>query len=201
MRKFREPISRLQQSLLPRSVEEFVLSDDLARYVDSLVEELDLSDIEECYSELGRHGFSPQVMVKLLVYGKMRGIRSSRSLAKACEENLKFMYVTSGEKPDFRTISLFRKRFCRELADILRQTIVIGLESGVIDLKHVAIDGSLIKSFAGDNSYKTPGTIEKELELLEHLIEQDIECDDSSDDDDDDTSGSLPKSLQDPEKP
>jgi len=200
MRKFRESADRRQQSLLPRSVDEFVPPDDVARYIDSLVEELDLSGIDKCYSEIGRRGFSPQVMVKLLVYGKIRGIRSSRSLSRACEENLKFIYITSGEKPDFRTISLFRQRFCKELADILRQTIVIGLESGVIDLEHVAIDGSLIKSFAGDKSYKTPETIVKELEL-EHLIEQDIKSDESSDDDDDEgTSGSLPKELLDPEK-
>jgi transposase len=201
MRKFRVPSDRRQQSLLPRSIEEFVPEDDLARYVDSLVEELDLSGIEEWYSEIGRKGFSPEVMVKLLVYGQIRGIRSSRSLSRACEENIKFMYVTSGEKPDFRTISLFRKRFCKELADILRQTIVIGLESEVIDLKHVAIDGSLIKSFAGDNSYKTPEKIAKELEALERLIEQDIERDDCSDDDENDgISGSLPKAWQNPEQ-
>ncbi len=198
MQKFREPANRNQQTLLPRSVEEFVPVGDLARYVDSLVDELNLSAIEQYYSTEGRPGFSPKVMVKLLVYGKIRGIRSSRKLSQACRENLKFIYITSGEQPDFRTVSLFRQRFCKELADILRQTIVVGLETGVIDLEHVAVDGTLVKSFAGDNSYKTPQQIAKELELLQRSIEKDIEKDDLDENHDD--GESLPNDLRDPKK-
>jgi transposase len=197
MKKFREAASRKQQTLLPRSVEEYVPVEDLVRYIDSLVDELDLTEIEGKYSVLGRPAFSPRVMVKLLVYGKIRGLRSSRELSQACRENLKFIYITSGEQPDYRTISLFRQRFCKELAGILRQTIVIGLNAGVIDLKHVAIDGSLVRSFAGENSFKTPEQISKELEFLERSIKQD---DEPSEEDDDDSGGGLPKQLQDSEK-
>ena len=177
MRKFREPISRLQQTLLPRSVEEFVSEDDSVRYVDSLVDELDLSKIETKYSNIGRPGFNPYTIVKILIYGKIRGIRASRELSQACKENLKFIFLSNGEKPDFRTISLFRKRFSKELSGILRQTIVIGLETGAISLEHVAIDGSLVRSFAGINSYKTPEKICEELSKLEQLIEEDIKID------------------------
>ena len=201
MNKFRETVSRKQQTLLPRSVEEFVPTDDSVRYIDSLIDELNLSEIEDKYSTVGRPAFNPVIMVKLLVYGKIRGIRSSRQLSQACRENLKFIFITNGEQPDFRTISLFRQRFCKELANILQQTIVIGLETEVIDLKHVAIDGTLLKSFAGKGSYKTPTQIAKEVEELEKLIKQDIEQDEASDEeDDDDTDKKLPKRLRDPEK-
>ena len=91
MNKFRTPGSRHQVSLLPRSVEEYVGSADVARYIDAFVDELDLSAIAAAYSEEGRPGFSPKVMVKILVYGKLRGIRSSRALATAVSENLKFI--------------------------------------------------------------------------------------------------------------
>lgn len=45
MRKFREPANRNQQTLLPRSVEEIVAANDIVRYVDSLIDELDLGKI------------------------------------------------------------------------------------------------------------------------------------------------------------
>jgi transposase len=182
-------------------VEEFVPEDDPVRYIDSLIDELDLSKIAAQYCAAGRPAFSPQVMVKLLVFGKIRGVRSSRELARACRENLKFIFLLSGEQPDFRTISLFRQRHCKELAEILQQTIVIGLESGVIDLEHVAVDGTFLKSFAGKNSYQTPEQIAKEVEILETSLRQDVEQDESANEDDDDNpNGMLPKRLKDPGK-
>lgn len=199
MGKFIEPVSRQQQSLLPRSVEEYVPVEDVARYIDGFVNELDLSEIEKRYSYEGRKGFSPQTMLKLLVYGKIRGIHSSRELSQACDENLKFIYITSSQTPDFRTISLFRKRFSKELARVLHQTIVIGLESGVIDLKCVAIDGTLIKSFAAEESYRTPEKIAEELERLEGIICEDITRDDANDQELP-SAGKLPKNLQEPAK-
>ncbi len=195
MRKFRVPESREQVMLLPRTVDEFVPADDIARYIDAFVDELDLSKIEGAYSSEGRPGFCPAVMLKILVYGKLRGMRSCRELARAVNENLKFIYLASGEHPDFRTIALFRKRFHRELAQILQQTIEIGLESGAIDLEHVAIDGTLIPGFANAGSFKSPEYLTKYLAYLEKSLDEDIK-DDDSDDPDDFTPPPLPKALQ-----
>jgi transposase len=49
-------------------------------------------------------------MVKILIYAYMRGITSSREMARQCEENMAFQYLTRGHCPDFRTIALFRRR-------------------------------------------------------------------------------------------
>ncbi|MBX7139024.1 MAG: IS1182 family transposase [Oligoflexia bacterium] len=182
--------------LLPRTVEEYVPGEDIARYIDAFVEELDLSKIEDGYSSEGRPGFNPAVLVKILVYGKLRGVRSCRELARAVTENLKFIYLASGERPDFRTIALFRKRFHRELAQILQQTIEIGLESGAINLEHVAVDGTLIPGFANAGSFKSPEYLAKYLAYLEKSLEEDIKQDDS-DDPDDFTPPPLPKALHD----
>ncbi|MEZ4754438.1 MAG: IS1182 family transposase [Bdellovibrionota bacterium] len=198
MNKFRKPASRSQLSLLPQSVDEFVGSEDLVRYIDALVDELNLSKVKRTYSYQGRPGYDPVVLTKILVYGKIRGIRSSRALATACRENLKFMFIASNETPDFRTISDFRKRFCKELAGILQQTIQIGVAERIITLEHVAVDGSLIKGFAGDSSYKKPEYIAEQIKQLETLLLEDIESDDEGENDQD--GGSLPPELQDKKK-
>ena len=46
----------------------------------------------------------------LLLYAYAQGVFSSRKIAKACIERMDFAAVTGFQKPDFRTISLFRKR-------------------------------------------------------------------------------------------
>ena len=132
MRYFRLGQSRDQLSLLPPSLEEYVPRDDSVRFVDALVEEFDLREIESKYSSLGRPGYSPRMLVNLLLYGKIRGIRASRELARACKENVRFMYLVQNEQPDFRTISDFRKNHIEALGGLLRQTVSIGLTEGVM---------------------------------------------------------------------
>ncbi len=155
MKTFRSGMSRNQLTMLPASIEEYVLPEDLVRYVDVLVEEFDLSEIETSYSAFGRPAYSPRLLVKVLLYGKMRGIRSGRELSRACRENLRFIYLACNEQPDFRTINDFRKVHSASLAKLLRQTIEIGLNEGIIDLKQVCIDGTKLGASAGRRSFKS----------------------------------------------
>lgn len=206
MRKFRESISRHQLLLLPRSIEEYVPSEDSVRYVDELIEGLDLKEIESVYSENGRPAYLPRMLVKLLVYGKLRGIRTGRELSLATKENFRFIFLVSGEQPDFRTINLFRKRFSAELAGILKQTVRIGIEEGAIKLEHVCVDGTKIGASAGRNTFKTREKLEEELDKLERKFkksfEQDIENEEEEDRKygaDDDGDMVLPAELKDKE--
>lgn len=98
--------------LLPPSVHEFVPAGHLSHFVrDTVREALDLSAILESYSEeRGYPPYHPGMMVALLLYGYSRGVYSSRRIAQACEERVDFMAVTGLNKPDFRTISEFRRR-------------------------------------------------------------------------------------------
>jgi Transposase domain (DUF772) len=56
-----------------------------------------------------------------------RGTRSlseySRKIAKACEERLDVMAVTGMQRPDFRTISDFRKRHLEALAGLFTEVL------------------------------------------------------------------------------
>ena len=205
MRKFRELSSRHQITLLPPSVDEFVSQEDIVRYVDAVVDEFDFGAIESQFSAFGRPAYSPRVLVKILLYGKMRGLRSSRELAQACRENLRFIFLASGERPDFRTISDFRRRFHKELSGLLLQTIEIGLREEIIELRHVAIDGTRIGASAGRKSFRRPAELRAQLKELERELgdsfEKDIEVDRKEDAEfgDDDGSGDLPKEFKDKE--
>lgn len=189
MGKFRELQSRTQLNLIPRSIDEYVSEDDGVRLIDEVIEELDLSEIEGKFSEIGRRAYSPRVLVKILAYGTMRGVRSSRELARATRENLRFIFLAQGEQPDFRTISDFRKNFHEELAAVLAQTVSIGLKEGLIKLEQVAIDGTKIRGFAGKNSFKSAEQLERELEKLEEQISAALKAGQDADDREDEEKG------------
>lgn len=80
------------------------------RLIDAFVNSLDMKDydVKEAAKE-GRPLYDPKGLFKLYIYGCHNEIRSSRKLQRACEVNLEVMWLMSGAKPDFRTISDFRK--------------------------------------------------------------------------------------------
>jgi transposase len=203
MKKFRELGDRRQLGLLPASVEEYVGREDIVRYVDALVEEFDLREIEGKYSYQGRPAYSPRILVKVLVYGKLRGVNSSRELARALQENLRFIFLAQNERPDFRTISDFRKVHHAELAALLAQTIAIGVEEKLITLDFVALDGTKLLGFAARKSFKTPTRLRQDLKRLEAEIKRSIQEDIFNDEQEDKDYGNsdgqnrLPKKLQD----
>src|SRR5215203_7302694 len=145
--KFKELQDRHQQSLFPRSIDEYIDGNDVVRFLDSLVDELDLSEIESAYSSIGRRAYSPSVLIKLLIFGKMRGVRSSRGLAQSVKENVRFMYLAQGQEPDFRTINRFRQKFSKELGCIFVQTVHLAKKEGALRGETLCVDGTKLRAF------------------------------------------------------
>lgn len=158
--------------------------------------------MEGQYSEVGSRAYSPRVLVKLLLYGKMRGIRSSRRLAQAVKENVRFMYLAQGENPDFRTINRFRKRFSKELGCLFVQTVQLGMKSGYIKGDLLCVDGTKLGAFASDGSFVSEREVEERLRELEEeakLFEEDSVLDEKEDElyGDDDGEPKLVESCRD----
>jgi transposase len=156
--------------LLPPSVHDFVASDHPAHLIREMVRgELDLSAITAQYErELrGYPPYHPAMMVALLLYAYSRGIYSSRVIARGCEERLDFMAVTALQRPDFRTISDFRKRHLMALGELFAQVLELCREAGLVKLGHVALDGTKVQANASRHkamSYGRMKTRERELE-------------------------------------
>ena len=71
----------------------------------------------------GAPPFDPAMMVCLLLYAYCVGVFSSRKIALACERNLAFMAMVGQERPDFRTISDFRKQHLEAFKEVLVQVV------------------------------------------------------------------------------
>jgi transposase len=114
-----------------------------------VVEELDLTAVLDSYVEdKGFPPFHPAMMTGLLLYAYTQGVFSSRKIAKACIERMDFAAVTGFQKPDFRTISLFRKRHLTALGGLFQQVLVLCRQAGLVALGHVALDGTKVKANA-----------------------------------------------------
>ncbi len=139
--------------LLPPSVQDLVPAGHMAHFVrDTVRVGLDLSAILAGYAEeRGYPPYHPGMMVALLLYAYSRGIYSSRQIARGCEERLDFQAVTAMNRPDFRTISDFRKRHLEALAGLFQQVLQLCRRAGLVDFGQVALDGTKIKANASKN--------------------------------------------------
>ena len=157
-----------QAMLLPPSVHELVPAGHLAHFVRDLVRDtLDLSAILAEYpEERGYPPYHPAMMTALLLYSYCQGIYSSRRMAAACEQRVDFMAVTALQKPDFRTISGFRKRHLKALGSLFAQVLALCEQAGLVKLGHVALDGTKIKANASKHKAMSYGRMRlREAEL------------------------------------
>ena len=139
--------------LLPPSLQDLVPAGHLAHFVrDTVRDGLDLGAILERYGEeRGSLPYHPGMMVALLLYAYSQGVYSSRRIARGCEERLDFAAVTAMQRPDFRTVSDFRKRHSRALQGLFVQVLRLCREAGLVKLGHVPLDGTRIKANASNH--------------------------------------------------
>src|SRR5436305_8164884 len=70
-------------------------------------------------------------MTCLWLYAYAIGVFSSRKLATACERNLAFLAIVGDDRPDFRTLSDFRKGHLTLMADLFNQVLVLPKKGGL----------------------------------------------------------------------
>ena len=160
--------------LLPASIQDFVPPGHPAHLIRDIVrEELDLSAILSGYEELrGYPPYHPVMMVALLFYAYCRGIYSSRQIARGCEERLDFQAVTALNRPDFRTISDFRKRHLAALADLFIQVLKLCQCAELVELGHVALDGTKVQANASKHKAMSYGRMQEAEDKLAAEVAQ-----------------------------
>src|SRR6476661_5411974 len=169
MSKYFRPWNIDQTLFLPPNVQDFVPKGHVSRFIVELVREsLDLKEITGSYvSGLGQPPFDPRMMTGLLLHSYASGLYSSRRIARATVERADFMMIVAGDPPDFRTISDFRKRHLKALAALFVQVLKLAEKAGLVELGHVALDGTKIKANASKHkamSYDRMKKREAELE-------------------------------------
>jgi len=119
----------------------------------------------------GAPPFDPAMMVCLLLYAYCVGVFSSRKIALACERNLAFMAMVGQERPDFRTISDFRKQHLEAFKEVFVQVVRLASEAGLVKLGNVSTDGTKIQGNASRHKAMSYGYMKKEVERLREDIE------------------------------
>ncbi len=153
------------------SMDSLVDPKSTARLIDTFVNSLNMKDydVKEAASE-GRPLYDPKGLFKLYIYGYRNEIRSSRKLQRACEVNLEVIWLMGGAKPDFRTISDFRKNNIDSLKKLfhefnrrLSETVEWGFSS---------VDGSKFQANNSKNNNFTKNKLDDRIKWLDGHTEE-----------------------------
>jgi transposase len=173
MSKTFRPYDPEQLLLMPPALSDWVPEEHLSRFVSDVVDSLDLSAIEEVYSEeRGYPPYHPRMMVKVLLYAYCTGTYSSRRIAAKLLDSVALRFLAAGNEPDFRTISEFRKRHGKALSDLFGQVLRLCRKAGLVKLGHVAVDGTKIAANASKHKAMSYGRMKQAEAALQREVEE-----------------------------
>jgi transposase len=168
------PINRQQMSWRAVDVERLIGEEHRARSIWSLVGGLDLSsfyeDIESSAQEGGRPAIDPQLLISLWVYAYSQGIGSAREVARRCEFDPAFQWLTGLEEVNYHTLADFRVGKQKELDELFTQVLAALSKEGLITLEQVMQDGTKIRALASGRSYQGEGRIREHLERARQRV-------------------------------
>src|SRR3989441_4018972 len=167
-------VNRQQMSWRAIDVERLIGEDHPARAIWTLIGRMDLSHfyqgIESSAEEGGRPAFDPQLLISLWVYAYSQGIGSAREVARRCEYDPAFQWLTGLDEVNYHTLADFRVERQKELDELFTQVLAALSKERLITLEQVMQDGTKIKAQASVRSYRAEETIREHLERARRRV-------------------------------
>jgi transposase len=187
-----------QQFLLPINLEDFIAEDHIGRILNDIIDAFDITTLEAKYSKDGCPAYHPRLLIKIILYGYMINIRSSREIHKMTHTDTAVMYLAAMQHPDFRTICRFRSSHLDSIKDVFSQVVTVCKEMGMLGVGKISLDGTKIKANASVKQSKDADALDKEIDKI---LKESIEIDKAEDEMyGDSTPYEMPKELVDKTK-
>jgi len=156
-------------------MEMLIPGDDSVRLLSEIMDQLDYTKLYKAYCRRGRKSAAaPRNLFKILVYGYMNNLYTSRAIEQACRRDINFMWLLEGAAaPDHNTIARFRKERIAEAAEDLFYQLVERLnERKEIDFTNLFVDGTKIEANANKYSFVWRKAVDKQAGKVQEKLEQ-----------------------------
>jgi transposase len=143
--------------------------------LDYLVDhELDLSALHARYNNdaTGAPAYDPAVLLKIVLLAYSRGLISSRSIERACRENVLFMALSGDSAPQFTTIAKFIRELSGEIQTLFTQVLLTCDAQGLIGRHMFAIDGVKLPSNASKERSGSFAELAHEADRMERAVKR-----------------------------
>lgn len=157
-----------QIQLLPPNLGELIPENHLVRVVNQVVEHLDISSIVNQYEGGGTSAYHPKMLVKLLLYGYAMKIYTGRKIAKALRQDITFMWLAADNRPDFRTINMFRSGILKDtIENLFKELLLFLIDHGYVKVENYFTDGTTFRADANGRQVVWKKNSERYKEMAE----------------------------------
>src|SRR6266853_2613703 len=175
MHRFIDGEDRMQQTLLPHCLEDYVGEENPVRVIEVFVEELGLAALG--FSGMtpavtGRPAYHPSTLLKIYLYGYLNRIQSSRRLEREAQRNIELMWLTGRLSPDFKTIADFRRDNGAGIRNVCRRFVLMCRQLKLFTQAIVAVDGSKFKAVNNRDKNFTPHKLDQRMRQVDESIER-----------------------------
>lgn len=166
---------RRNQVVLPLNLETRIKSDDPVFKLAEICDSLDYTELYRAYIRTYRK-YDPAMLFMLLVFAYMNGIYSSREIEKACQNDIRFMWILQNSPvPDHATIAHFQNERLSEVMEKLFYQLVVKLsELGEVKFKNVFVDGTKIEANANRYTFVWAKAVQKNMNRLYERIDREL---------------------------
>jgi len=168
-----KPYDQRIQPLIPPSWDDYISENHPVRTINKVIDTINLEKLEAAYQGGGRANYNPRMLLKLLVYGYLSNIYSSRKLESFANESIYCMWLTNLQRPDHNTINRFRSTRLKDtLKEIFTQIVKLLIDSGHVSLEDVYVDGTKIEANANKYTFVWGRSIKYNKERIGKQLEE-----------------------------
>src|SRR5436190_1163554 len=170
-----KPYDYRQSLLVALTLEEQLPAGSLEYALHHLIEErIAESWFEDPYAneEIGRPAYSPKLLLKVILLGYARGLLGSRRLERACKENITFMAISAGLRPDHSTLAAFVDKLQGRVEVIFSEVLMVCHEEGLLSGTHLSLDGLKLPANASREWSGTLAELRLKAEKLQRKLKE-----------------------------
>jgi transposase len=166
-----KPYNQQQLLAIPPKLEDLIPPSHPVRVVNEVINKINIEPLLKAYHIRGSSSYHPQLLLKVLVYGYVNNIYSSRKLAAACQESIYFMWLSSMSYPDHNTINRFRGvRLKNALRSVFEDVVKLLAEEGLLSIDEINTDGTKVEANANKYTFVWKKSIQTNKEKMKKQL-------------------------------
>jgi transposase len=170
-----EFVNRAQLVFRTVDVEQLIAIDHPARAIWEFLGRVDLSGfsgaVQAYEGGRGRAAYDPRLLISLWVYSYSRGLSAGREIARLCEHDPAYQWLTGMKVVNYHSLTDFRVQHEVALRQLFIQILAVLSQEGLVSLERVMNDGTKIKAQASKQSLRGKQKIKEHLQLARQQVE------------------------------